>query len=271
MERRALFVGSWYPADRHGLEAIVSTGRDLGGGALMGVLPHAGLMYSGRFIRDFFSNLDSRVDRVLVISPSHYHVLPDDTFVISSFDSAASPLGSVPVFRPDLPGAMVCDEAIQSEHALEMFIPFCAARSLAAGFAVVGDVSGRDALDVLARDVSALLDGRTALIASSDFTHYGRRFGYMPYGADGEKKAVAEDLRIASLLCRADVDGILPVRHSRTICGIVPAMIVSLVASSLGLSGQVVDSGTSCGIMGTSGDDFVSYVSIFWRCGDERL
>ena len=97
----------------------------------MGVLPHAGLMYSGRFIRDFFSNLDSRVDRVLVISPSHYHVLPDDTFVISSFDSAASPLGSVPVFRPDLPGAMVCDEAIQSEHALEMFIPFCAAHSLA--------------------------------------------------------------------------------------------------------------------------------------------
>ena len=101
---------------------------------------------------------------------------------------------------------MVCDEAIQSEHALEMFIPFCAARSLAVGFAVVGDVSGRDALDALSRDVSALLDGRTALIASSDFTHYGRRFGYMPYGADGEKKAVAEDLRIASLLCRAGVD-----------------------------------------------------------------
>ena len=43
-------------------------------------------------------------------------------------------------------------------------------------------------------------------------------------------------------------------------------MIVSLVASSLGLAGQVVDSGTSCGILGTSGDDFVSYVSIFWRC-----
>ena len=160
----------------------------------MGVLPHAGLMYSGRFIRDFFSNLDSSIDRVLVISPSHYHVLPEDTFVISSFDSAASPLGSVPVFRPDLPGAMVCDEAIQSEHALEMFIPFCAARSLAVGFAVVGDVSGRDALDALARDVRALLDGRTALIASSDFTHYGRRCRRRKEG----RRRGSED-RIASL------------------------------------------------------------------------
>ena len=71
-----------------------------------------------------------------------------------------------------------------------MFLPFIAARGLKVSYALVSSLSSAEKVYEKADIFRAEADGETAFIASSDFTHYGPRFNYMPYSRDAEKQVV---------------------------------------------------------------------------------
>ena len=105
------------------------------------------------------------------------------------------------------------------------------------------------------------------IIASSDFTHYGSRFGHTPFGSHVNAHVVSsvrsEDVRVATLLAHGQIDTL--VRDRNTICGIAGAMIVSMVAKERGLEGYVADYYTSLDVLGGDASDFVAYGTILWR------
>lgn len=265
MMRRARLAGSWYPADEDRLLELTGSGRG-SGDLVAGVLPHAGLMFSARLTRLFFDRLDKSVERLLIVSPSHYYALGEGMAVTSSFTSAQTPLGEVAVRPMHIASAIVDDSVIAKEHGLEVFLPFVKARGgLEVSFLVLGRASSYASLLAFEDVLCGQLDGRTALVASSDFTHYGARFGYQPYGHMGALEKVRKhDLSLAGKLARGEVDSVFPHHEETTVCGIVGAMATSLIAKEHGLDGRILGSDDSASILGEGDEDFVSYVAIGW-------
>ncbi len=285
--RRAKFAGSnWYPKDPHALEGLLSQAFSLVKGkppsSTCAVLPHAGLSFSALGMADFFYDLPPQAERVVLLAPSHTTTLDPDQLVGGSFCSYATPLGYVQGFS--LPCVLKgFDQAIEREHAVEMALPFIAYlnrnrnRPIACSTALISKVTNGFALSEICDDLVAhigreeVISGRTLLVASSDFTHYGRRFGYDPYARlerNAQREKVKEDdLALAHLLANGKSEQALvySAENKLTICGIAPSVIVSEIAKRLGLKGSIASYYTSYDIAPSQDESFVAYCTILWR------
>ena len=116
----------------------------------------------------------------------------------------------------------------------------------------------------IAGSILSSIDERTRIIASSDFTHYGPSYGFTPYGPEAYGRVMDEDSRTAQLFAENKAEEAWEDGRKRTICGIAPAAIASMIAGSLCLEGNMVMASSSAD---SNGDrtDFVSYRTVLWR------
>lgn len=283
--RRAKFAGSWYPKDKHVLEDLLfhafSLVKTQPSSSRCAVLPHAGLSFSALGMADFFYALPPQAERLVLLAPCHTTFLNPDMLVGGSFSSYATPLGTIEGFS--LPSVQKgFDQAIEREHAVEMVLPFIAyvnksrEKPLAYSPALISKVTNNFVLSELCDKLvstigrESLQSGKTLLVASSDFTHYGRRFAYEPY-ARLEKSAQRErvredDLTMARLLAEGKSEKALALFAEKkpTICGIAPSVIVSEIARRLNLTGKVASYYSSYDIAPSSEESFVAYCTILW-------
>jgi AmmeMemoRadiSam system protein B len=102
----------------------------------------------------------------------------------------STPLGLCPIDAEAVdglrssPGFQARDRVFEPEHALEAELPFLQ-RAIETPFTVVPILVGGggppDDAATVAHAIAPLLDEGTRLIVSSDFTHYGPRFDYVPF------------------------------------------------------------------------------------------
>jgi AmmeMemoRadiSam system protein B/AmmeMemoRadiSam system protein A len=187
--RQPAVAGSFYPADPKQLAAIVddllarTAQTPLDAVAL--VAPHAGYPYSASVAAFAYASLKGRkVDRVVLIAPSHY-----EAFGFSSvYDGSAyaTPLGQIPVDRAfaaklasgggriRLSGVGHTPSADKPEHSVEVQLPFLQ-RALGQ-FQLVPIVMGDqsyEACRALGTAVAKLVQGtNTLIVVSSDLSHY---------------------------------------------------------------------------------------------------
>jgi AmmeMemoRadiSam system protein B len=185
-------AGNWYPADAVELRLEVERclgEANAGDETLRALLvPHAGYRYSGSVAGAAFANLErGRWRRAVVLAPSHYRsfvgaaVFPGDGF--------ETPLGVVRVEREGarrLAGASLFAadaRPYDREHALEIELPFLQVVDPALSIVpvLVGSHEATDELAVVGRGLAELDDGDTLYVVSSDFTHYGASFDYLPF------------------------------------------------------------------------------------------
>ncbi|MDA3948236.1 MAG: AmmeMemoRadiSam system protein B [Spirochaeta sp.] len=282
------------------------------------VLPHAGLFYSGRGIAHAFAHPEqlTGIERVVILSPGHYEPLESGSLYVESFDRHETPLGDLagePLFsgrlREILGNAVVkADKTIEAEHGTEMFLPFLRSALPAARVSLVlvptPRVSGatpdefltdtdrfaRAIRDALAADDPAGL-ANTLVIMSSDFTHYGPRFGYTPFGVpgrpparsrgDGSRRARSDgaqtaptadeiaatvrddDVSVARAIAAGDRTALLErMRSPITVSGRAAILLGSAILGSP--TGSVTDYYTSRDVTGRSEAEFVCYASILF-------
>ena len=291
--RHAGFSGSWYPNDPHSLEIFLSDSlsqaqnekkkekEDASASNRFAILPHAGLSYSSRGIAPFFLHLPIQAEKLLILAPSHYTELPPDLFSGGDFLEYQTPLGSIPCFDFTL-GQKGSERALENEHAVEMVLPFLALynkhaeRPVSVSSALISQVRSKEAVDFLASQLLSelgetnLRDKKTLVIASSDFTHYGRRFGHTPYEMFAPslqmKKVQEHDLALSSLLSQGEVEKAFAfcTQNASTVCGIAAALIVSALARKVGAVGRMEQYYTSNDIYPSSEDEFVAYSTILW-------
>ncbi len=299
--RRMQYAGSWYESDPDLLRAFIAESladaelRSKDGnfletrtGTCLAMLPHAGLAFSARGIADFFSNIPVKTTNVLIIAPSHYVHIRPDILTTADFTLAETPIADLKVIplHDLLPGRVVHTDrkAVEMEHALEMFLPFCANLQLQShkkihvGLCLISQVTNGKSIDLLSEAIleaigdEQVLNGETVIIASSDFTHYGKRFGYTPFETassgirEVEDQVLLHDRNYAEMFTSGDIDGLLSlqIKDHPTICGFVPGLIVSNIAKQLNLTGEIANQYTSNSILEPS-SSFVSYCSILWR------
>lgn len=180
--RNPAVAGMFYPAKAAELKAMV--GRYLGAVSTSGsvpkaiIAPHAGYVYSGPVAASAYARIASArntITRVILLGPAHRVAVAG--LALPSVDALATPLGNVAVDKQaiamiaDLPQVKIMDVAHESEHSLEVHLPFL--QTILAEFTLVplavGDASPSDVGEVLER----LWGGpETLIVISSDLSHY---------------------------------------------------------------------------------------------------
>lgn len=184
-----------------GYLAGVTLPEPLPAGALAGlVVPHAGYRYSGTIAACGYRLLtEGRPRRVVLVGPSHRSAFRG--VALSDCDVFETPLGRIQVDLDasrrlmDCPLVQIDPDAHRFEHAVDIQLPFLQVALPRESFRIlpllVGALREED-YAVLKTFLTGLLDDTTVLVVSSDFTHYGPQYGYVPFPAN---TSVPEQIR----------------------------------------------------------------------------
>lgn len=237
-------AGSWYPGDAGRLRREVqrmlddADVSDLAGyrGRILGLIsPHAGYRFSGGVAAHGYRVLRGRdVRRVIVMGPSHYVgfqglALPDATHW-------RTPLGEVALDREAIAKlARVSglfafrEDAFRREHSVDIQVPFLQVVAPDAVLVpiVVGRIGPAEAREA-GKALREVVDDHTVLVASSDFTHFGPNYGYVPFRDRVEERIRDLALQAAEPISKRDVDGFFAHldRTGDTICGAAPISVL---------------------------------------------
>lgn len=235
--RASALAGSWYLKDPAKLRKRLSLYLDRAGevkvpGRVLGLVsPHAGFRYSGQAAAYGYKALEGKgIERVVVLGVSHGYPLkgasvPDATHY-------ETPLGKVPLDRKACEALLkhplfdTYGNVHRREHSVEIQLPFLQA-VLGDRFKLVPVVFGslkEDDYPAAAAEIRKLLDDKTVVVASSDFTHFGSRFGYKPFSKEVAKGIENLDRTSLAAIVKRDFQGFYSHRKKTgaTICGRVP-------------------------------------------------
>ncbi len=272
--RKSPIAGSWYPGDADRLKTLVQglldkAGVQNGGQKPCAVIsPHAGIQFSGQAAAHAYKTLDGKnFSRVILLGPSHYTFFKG--IATSGVDFYETPLGRVPIDRevsealfkkPLFQGPR---EAELPEHSLEMQLPFLQVvlNDFSMVPLVVGDMAQSD-YAAAADAIRAYVDEKTIVVVSTDFTHYGSRFGYVPFRDNVKENLKKLDGGAIDRILEKDLTGYLSYldETGATICGARPiGVMLKLVPQHS--QGRLLDYYTSGDLMNDY-TDTVSYAAI---------
>jgi AmmeMemoRadiSam system protein B len=274
MIRKSPIAGAWYPGEKKQLEKQIedyftkAKTPALRGRICALISPHAGIQWSGQAAAYGYKLLKGKkTKRVIVLGPSHYSGFRG--IATSGEDFYETPLGKIKVDRTisdalyKIPLFQGPRTAELQEHSLEMQLPFLQ-YSLGEFMLVplvVGELSINDYAEA-ARALSPYLDADTIVVASSDFTHYGDRFGYLPFKNNPRENLKKLDSGAIQKIIAKDFQGFLNYvdETGATICGTKPIGILLQMLPAKA-QGTLLDYYTSGELTGDFSNS-VSYASI---------
>ncbi len=227
-------AGQWYSAHEGALRSDI---EELRKGRMLirrkdicaVVVPHAGYRFSGSIAVGVYQRVDWRqYDRVVVMGPSHYCALtnkisiPDATHFETPLGLINADISFINKLRK-LPFVTSDQEAHVREHSDQIQLPLiqvCLSPSLPVVCMICGQFDSKHILKA-AEQLRAVLDDKTLLVISSDFTHYGQSYGFVPFDKNVQKNIEILDNSIFELFMRKDVEGFIKKLNQThaTVCG----------------------------------------------------
>lgn len=286
---RSQLAGTWYTADAVSLKAeidgylaMVGDHPQLNPIAL--ILPHAGYRYSGgtaAFGIDQIKGGDYK--RIIIIGPTHQYPMrnvvsvPDVTHYQTPLGEVALDLEFINKLKK-LPFVITNMAVHQEEHSVQIELPLI--QSVLKDFEIVPIVCGQLDLETaqkIGKTLREMVDAETLVVISSDFTHYGERFGYVPFkdvvlgvpaqSPEQTQNAVSENIKKLDLgayhfIEQKDVAGFMDYveKSGATICGRNPIEI--LLAMLPGNAKAHLLHYDTSGAMTEDYENSVSYLSV---------
>ena len=139
------------------------------------IVPHAGLVFSGRVAYEGINQLDKKIKNLFIIAPSHKVAF--DGIAVTSYDALKTPIGKSKINREitqaliEKYSAKVNDETVESEHSLEVELPII--QSVFKGIKIIPIMVGKDSPAVIDQIISEYYpDEKNGFIISSDLSHF---------------------------------------------------------------------------------------------------
>lgn len=243
VERKATHAGSWYEESCTKLETQLrqwlseAKTPDTQNPYIGLIVPHAGYAYSASTAAWGYKALVSaapKIKRIVILGPAHH--APLRTCALSQATVFKTPCGNVPVDTESVrslqgPVFSLLDAKTDAEeHSIEMQLPWIALimKEHSTTFrGIVPVLVGSPNVEqetACAKRLATLLSPETFWIVSSDFCHWGKRFGFHYYKpSDGPVYASIEALDRAGMRAissgSADRFSAYQEETSNTICG----------------------------------------------------
>lgn len=284
--RPAVFAGSWYPASpeacRREIEAYFQktpqASSDLGE-PLGGVVPHAGWTFSGR-LAGMVVGLLARFAPPETVVLFGGHLGPWDQHLIMPEGAWQTPFGPLEVDH-ELAGPLLEEFSFQTEgpnssqpdNTRELQLPLIAHAFPNARILPLATAPTEEAIRIGERcaQVAKDLNRRVRVLGSTDLTHYGPGYGFMPQGLGRAAERWVREIHDPGVINRMkemDPEGILQEGlNQRNACcpGAVAAAVSCMKVLGARVS-QVLEYATSADVM--PGDDFVGYVAMVFGSGN---
>jgi AmmeMemoRadiSam system protein B/AmmeMemoRadiSam system protein A len=267
-------AGRWYPADPPTLNEMLDLQFSAAEQAPMDevcalILPHAGYQYSGPIAAYGLKAVsERRPARIVLLGPSHrvpmrgYASLPGATHYRTPLGESELDTAFIELLLQHGMFRRVA-QVEEVEHSVQILVPQIqhALGAVPLVPIVVGQLTLNEsrAMAGILRD---LLDDDTLVIVSSDFTHYGPNYGYLPFRDDIPENLERLDMAAWKAI-KSKEPGAFEAwveAHDATICGTCPILVL--------LSMLPEDAGPHLLQYGTSGEitndyeNSVSYLSI---------
>jgi len=266
-------AGRWYPADAEILSKQIEGFFEKAqvqpiNNVIAFILPHAGYQFSGQTAAFGLKTTDKKYKRIVIIGPSH-RVPMEEVLSVPRVTHYETPLGEIPLdveFIDKLLKYSVFQNVPQThkyEHSVQIEVPLLQYRQR--NFNLVPIVAGACSLETITKAgaiLRSLVDDETLLIASSDFVHYGRNYGYVPFTQDVPEQIKKLDMGAYEHIARLDSKGFLEYkrRTGATICGYVPvAILLSMLDKPI--EAKLTNYATSGELTGDFSNS-VSYLSV---------
>ncbi len=277
--RNPVFAGTFYPEKKEEIKSLIDRLFAQGpkktpykispGKKILGVIsPHAGYAYSGRTAAYAYYELSkTRPKTVVIIGPNHSG-LGNNEISLLDFGSYKTPLGDVAI---DSDAAKVIIEnsnaasdflAHSQEHSIEVQLPFLQYIYEGHDFKIVPIVLSSPSLSELERLAGAIRKlSDYAVVVSSDFTHYGRSYGYTPFKKATKEALFEHDSRAIDFIMHRDARAFYEASKNTTICGKDGIVVLTLLARELNAKPKFLNYSTSAE---TSSDyeNIVGYASL---------
>jgi len=233
------FAGQWYPAEAGELERLLDeafersrqrTGPFLFRNGLGFVVPHAGPAYSGTVAAAVYRSLaEEPPGHVVVLGFPHRGGLSG--VALPDADWVATPLGEVRLAREFAAGFPLVDEERVCDHSFEIQLPFLqkAAPEARVTALYVGSMDAAERAAAADRLAAAWRPG-VVFVASSDFTHYGRGFGHVPFPPEDAAGGRLRELDSECIEAAGSVNADLFLKElgerRATVCGFDPVALL---------------------------------------------
>lgn len=232
---RSAYEGQWYPADRRELLQLLTvkfseserrTGPLQSQREMGFVVPHAAPEYSGTVAAAAYRRLGLLYPESVILL-GFCHSEPYRGIVAPEIDAYRTPLGEVAVDVERChalcrAGPFVASHA--TDHSVEIQLPFI--QLVAPRARIVPLYVGRlmrDEAAEAAQALAAAFGSKSVFVASTDFTHFGYAFGYMPFAVDENtpQRLRNVDRLLIDSMATLDVDAFRAARRetNSTMCG----------------------------------------------------
>jgi AmmeMemoRadiSam system protein B len=242
------------------------------------IAPHAGFFASGHCAAWAYRQLKDlgHIRRVILLGVSHRGNFYGAC--VSDFSHNATPLGKIAVDRnivKKLAGEKnfrINNRIMQHEHSLENQLPFLQRVLANESFKIVPILFGylnKQDFSYMAGIIAKYIDDRTLIVASSDFTHFGASFGYLPFAEKIKDNITKLDMGMIKSIMRLDFDGYFKYQKKTgiTMCGFFPVGVLLKIFSNDRNRGYLVNYYKSGDLSGDY-QKSVSYAAIVFT---ERL
>lgn len=233
--RRAAVANRFYTGNpdelRKEIKKYVDAGKKLEAYPPIIISPHAGYVFSGPVAGIGFAAIDRTVNKVVLIGPSHQKHF--NGVSIPDVDAYETPLGKVLLNKEDIAKLRsnkivhAHQDAHDLEHCLEVQIPFL--QVLLSDFTIIPIIAASKSSPAdIAALVYPIIDKKTLVVISSDFSHYL-----------SHKEAKKTDAQSIETIMQGKVNGFLDA------CGEVPIRAAMLLAKKMGLKPKLLDARNS--------------------------
>lgn len=251
--RKAAAAGQFYPEKpeelRKQIDSFLKEGNSSSIKTRFLISPHAGYVFSGPVAGKGYAVIDKNVKRVIVIGPSHREYFKG--IVLPEVDFYQTPLGKVRIDKKTVeqmkssPVVVSVHGADMLEHSIEVQIPFL--QVTLKEFSFIPIIVGEIEPVRVAAMIEPFIDSQTAVIASSDLSHY----------YPNKKARIIDDASVNEIL-NGNLDGQIDG------CGRIPIKILMHLAQKKGLCPVKLDARTSFDVAPQYGSELrvVGYTSI---------
>ena len=270
---RSTLGGSWYPADTERLNRQIAGFFEKAevepiNNVIALILPHAGYQFSGQTAAFALKTTGKQYKRVIVIGPSH-RVPMEEVLSVPRATHYETPLGQIPLdveFIDKLLKYSIFQNVPQVdeyEHSTQIEVPLL--QHTQGDFKLVLIVAGDCSFETIGKAgdiLKSLVDDDTLVIASSDFTHFGPNYGYVPFRENIPEQLKQLDMGAYEYIRALDYKGFLDYRSKTgtTICGFVPiSILLSMLDKSV--EAKLIKYATSGELTGDYTNS-VSYLSV---------